>query len=112
MTVMEGLAKDRFAVMAAVHADPNSSWTRYLARAPELQVVEFLDPVLDDAAGAAALLVGETRRLPHVRHHEARVVPQLAVPEEDDFGDPRSRHKSGRSSPLRHQPTAERTCIR
>ena len=29
-----GLAKDSFAVMAAVHAGPDSRWTRYPARAP------------------------------------------------------------------------------
>ena len=56
------------------------------ARAVELQVLEFLDPVLDVATGAVDLLVEKTRRLPHVRHHEARVVPRLAVPETDDFG--------------------------
>ena len=44
------------------------------ARAVELQVLEFLDPVLDVATGAVDLLVEKTRRLPHVRHHEARVV--------------------------------------
>ena len=165
-----GLAKDSFAVMAAVHAGPDSRWTRYPARAPrerailrhasrfgvearqmqtrrrtelttwtlslssrsrshitwvrahggarrvqpqflhehvgcggqknaqlvrpesaaaravELQVLEFLDPVLDVATGAVDLLVEKTRRLPQVRHHETRVVPRLAVPETDDFG--------------------------
>ena len=37
-------------------------------------------------AGAVDLLVEETRRLPHVGHDEARIVPRLAVCEADDFG--------------------------
>ena len=56
------------------------------ACAVELQILEFLDPVLDVTAGAVDPFVEELRRLPHVRHDEARVVPRLAVPEADDFG--------------------------
>ena len=34
-----GLAKDSFAVMAAVHAGPDSRWTRYPARAPRERAI-------------------------------------------------------------------------
>ena len=47
-------------------------------------------------AGAVDLLVDEARRLPHVRHHEARVVPRLAVAEADDF---RLDHHPARATP-------------
>ena len=34
-----GLAKDSFAVMAAVHAGPDARWTRYPARAPRERAI-------------------------------------------------------------------------
>jgi len=44
------------------------------SHAVELEVLQFLDPVLDVTAGTADLPVEEARRLTHVCHDEARVV--------------------------------------
>ena len=54
--------------------------------APGNRECALLDPVLGVPAGAVDLLVEETRRLPHVGHDEARIVPRLAVSVADDFG--------------------------
>ena len=57
------------------------------ARAVDLQPIEqFLDPILDVPSSTVDLLIDEARRLPQIRHHEARVVPRLAVSEANDFG--------------------------
>ena len=64
-------------------------------------------------AGTVDLLVDEARRLPHVRHHEARVVPRRAVAEADDFRldhhpartIPRARRITGVGVDVRRLPT-------